>query len=318
MNRKTKLYLQKTGILLTVYLLLRFLLPMILPFFLAFLTVRLLSGVQKRVPVRLTLLASCYLILLILTTASGILCGCWLLYEPCRELLPACQNFWQGLSSCLSWIPSALSDQVLEKMPAFLSILFGIFLYLISVLLFARDWKQSLAFLRKLPFSRSVSRAGKRVAEATKSWLHAQLKIMLVISLECAVGYWLLQIPQFWLRAVLTGFLDALPVFGAGTVFLPWILISLLREGAGAALGPALLYLVAWLTRQLLEPRLLGSGLGLLPIGFLVSVILGLRLFGALGLLLGPFGALFVRELWAELEKSDPPESSWASSFRDE
>ena len=63
------------------------------------------------------------------------------------------------------------------------------------------------------------------------------------------------------------------------------------------------LYGVTWLTRELLEPRLLGEGLGLLPICFLMSVIAGLKLFGGLGLFTGPFGVLLIRELWHELEK---------------
>lgn len=41
-----------------------------------------------------------------------------------------------------------------------------------------------------------------------------------------------------------------------------------------------------------------------------MSVIIGLNLFGAVGLFTGPFGVLLIRELWAELEMSVPPENS--------
>ncbi len=34
-----------------------------------------------------------------------------------------------------------------------------------------------------------------------------------------------------------------------------------------------------------------------------MSVIAGLKLFGALGLFTGPFGILLIRELWTELEQ---------------
>ena len=70
------------------------------------------------------------------------------------------------------------------------------------------------------------------------------------------------------------------------------------------ALWLGLLYLTTWLTRELLEPKLLGDGLGLLPVCFLMSVIAGLKLFGPLGFFSGPFGVLLIRELWVELELS--------------
>ena len=110
--------------------------------------------------------------------------------------------------------------------------------------------------------------------------------------------------PAFPFWAILTGLIDALPVFGTGTIFFPWILIVALQKDYTLALWLGLLYLVTWLTRERLEPKLLGDGLGLLPICFLISVISGLKLFGALGLFSGPFGVLLIRELWKELEEN--------------
>ena len=79
----------------------------------------------------------------------------------------------------------------------------------------------------------------------------------------------------------------------------------------------AVLLAVTWLTREFLEPRLLGGGLGLLPIGFLMSVIIGLQLFGPFGLFSGPFGVLLVKELWAELKTTVPPGTSGEPSSLD-
>ena len=109
---------------------------------------------------------------------------------------------------------------------------------------------------------------------------------------------------------MLTGFLDALPVFGTGIVFLPWILVELLRQRFLVCLKLSILYAITWLTRELLEPGLLGNGLGLLPVCFLISVIAGLKLFGPVGLFTGPFGILLIRELWVELETPASPHTS--------
>ena len=47
MDHRIKLYIEKTGILLAVYLLLKYLLPLVFPFFLAWLTVSLLASASQ-------------------------------------------------------------------------------------------------------------------------------------------------------------------------------------------------------------------------------------------------------------------------------
>ncbi len=304
MKLQTQLYFQKTGILMAVYLALRFLLPVILPFFLAWITVGGLVLLQKKVRIRLLPLSILYILLFLLLSGTSVFCGCFLLYEPCRRLLPVCQSYWAQFSEYLAWLPGSLSGRLADLMPSALSCMFGIFLYLISILLFARDWEHFHRLLYRLPFAVPVSHAGTRILQCVKGWIRAQFRIMAVISLECAAGYYLLHIPGFPLWALLTGIIDALPVFGTGTVFLPWILILLLLQESAFALWLGLLYLITWLTRELLEPKLLGDGLGLLPVCFLMSVIAGLKLFGPLGFFSGPFGVLLIRELWTELELS--------------
>ncbi len=302
MNQQTKLYFQKTGILLAVYLTLRFLLPLVLPFVFSWMTVGALTFVQKKINVRLLFLGILYIILFLLLGGASILCGCYLLYEPCCRLVPVCQSYWAQFSEYLTWIPQSLSGYLAIAMPSAFSCLFGIFLYLLSILLFAKDWKHFHTLLHKLPFAAPVSHAFCRILWCVKSWIRAQCRIMLVVSIECAIGYYLLAIPAFPFWAVLTGIIDALPVFGTGTIFFPWMLIMALQKDYTFALWLGLLYLITWLTRELLEPKLLGDGLGLLPVCFLISVITGLKLFGPLGLFSGPFGILLIRELWKELE----------------
>lgn len=302
MKLQTKLYFQKTGILLAVYLALRFLLPIVLPFFLSWATVGVLRLCQKKIHIRLTALSAGYILLFLLLCGSFVCCCCLLLYEPCCRLVPVCQDYWARFSGYLSWLPGSLSGYLTDAMPSLCSCLFGLFLYLISVFLFARDWDRFHQMLYRLPFALPLSRAGQRILVCVKGWIRAQFRIMAVVSLECAAGYFLLRIPGALFFAFLTGVVDALPVFGTGTVFFPWAAIVILQGNYSFALWLGLLYLITWLTRELLEPRLLGDGLGLLPICFLMSVITGLKLFGALGLFTGPFGVLLIRELWQELE----------------
>lgn len=303
MNTHTRRNFQKTGILIAVYLILYFLLPVVLPFFLAWATVGLLTLLQKKIHMRLSWLAILYLLLFLILFGSMALFGCWILYEPCRNLLPVCQNYWEEFSGYLSWIPETVTAKLASSMPVVFSGFFKVFLYMISTLLFAKDWDRFCAMLMKLPFAYSIQNAGKRITQSLRNWVKAQGKIMLAVALECAVGYYFLEVPGFLFFAVLTAFVDALPVFGTTIIFIPWVLILLLQGEFTLALWLTPLWTITWLTREFMEPKLLGDGLGLLPVCFLISVIVGLELFGAIGIFSGPFGVLLTRELWRELDK---------------
>lgn len=100
------------------------------------------------------------------------------------------------------------------------------------------------------------------------------------------------------------GLLDALPFFGTGTAFVPWILILVVfRKDYRAALILALTYGSCVLLRELLEPRLVGNRLGVLPVLILAGVYGGVKLYGAAGILLGPLSILLIRELWRQVDE---------------
>ena len=63
-----------------------------------------------------------------------------------------------------------------------------------------------------------------------------------------------------------------------------------------------MLYLVTSLARQFLEPKLVGESLGIYPIFVLLTIYLGVYLYGGLGFLLGPVSALLI---WGIIKEWD-------------
>lgn len=99
---------------------------------------------------------------------------------------------------------------------------------------------------------------------------------MLITFGELALGLLLLRVDLALVLSALIALVDALPVLGTGTVLVPWALVSLLGGNWKLALGLAVLYGVIWLVRSLLEPRLIGSRVGLPPLAALLSLYVGL------------------------------------------
>ena len=130
-------------------------------------------------------------------------------------------------------------------------------------------------------------------------WLRAQLQLMGITFLVLTAGLLLLGADYPLLAAVLIAFIDALPVFGTGTVLIPWGLLCFARGEARRGVGFLVLYGAAALTRQALEPRLLGRQVGLSPLITLLALYTGFRLCGVAGMILFPIGAIFLRQVLA-------------------
>lgn len=108
---------------------------------------------------------------------------------------------------------------------------------------------------------------------------------------ELIIGLSLLGVPYVFGLSFLIALIDILPVLGVGTVLLPWALLSLLWGNTRMGFGLLVLYAVISVVRQLTEPRIIGTQVGLHPLIALFSLYVGARLFGAAGLFLLPMAA---------------------------
>lgn len=144
--------------------------------------------------------------------------------------------------------------------------------------------------LRRIPRDRlrALLKTLKRMRTALGSWLLAQCKLMGVTFCIAAAGLTLLRIPSSLLWALVVCLVDALPVLGTGTILIPWALVCFLQGDGVRAIGILGTYLVAALTRSMLEPKLVGQHLGLDPLVTLIALYIGYRLWGVGGMLLAP------------------------------
>lgn len=129
-------------------------------------------------------------------------------------------------------------------------------------------------------------------------WLLAEGKLALVAFVLMSAGFFLLRIRNALLWAALVTMVDILPILGVGTVLIPWSLVSYLQGDTALALGLLGVFAAVWLVRSVLEPRLIGSELGLDPLVTLVCIYGGFRLWGIGGMLLAPVAAVSAVQLW--------------------
>ena len=103
--------------------------------------------------------------------------------------------------------------------------------------------------------------------------------------------------PYALLLGIVIGFVDALPILGTGTIFLPWVLVLVFMHKLKQASMIMILYLICYYTRQFLEPKLMGDKFGMSPTVMLITIYAGLKLFGVMGVFTGPVALILIREI---------------------
>lgn len=137
----------------------------------------------------------------------------------------------------------------------------------------------------------------KKVKKTFGRWLKAQLKLMAVTWLVVTVGFLLLKVKYAPAWAALVALVDAVPVLGTGTVLIPWAIVRFLQGDTLQGAGLLITYGASWLTRSVLEPRLVGKSLGIDPLVSLAAFYAGFKFWGVPGMVLAPMSVALLKGL---------------------
>lgn len=121
--------------------------------------------------------------------------------------------------------------------------------------------------------------------------------IMFITFVEIYIGFCILRFDNAFGMAALIALVDILPVLGTGGVVIPWIIIEALSGDYRLAVGLLCLYLFVTVVRNTIEPKIVGTRVGLPPLIMLMCMFLGVKLFGALGIVILPFMAIVIKNL---------------------
>ena len=135
-------------------------------------------------------------------------------------------------------------------------------------------------------FYDNVIKVYAEVLRSIVGYFKAQFQIMGFIFVIVLVGLLLLDIKRAWLIALGISFLDLLPVFGTGTILMPWAIIKVFSGDFIAAFGMVAIYVIALVVHQMLQPKLVGDAIGLNVFATLVYMYIGYKFYGVLGMMI--------------------------------
>lgn len=210
------------------------------------------------------------------------------------------QNLTQSLGNAISTVSMNLVGSITKYATSVPGILINILITIISTFFIAADYYVITGFLsRQIPektraFLGSVkAQLGKTLGQYIRSYA----LILLITFAELSIGLSIIQVKNAFLIAAVIAVFDILPIIGSGLFLIPWSIISLVQGEYLMALGLILLYVIITVIRNIIEPKIIGTQVGLHPIVTLVSMIVGAGLFGGFGLIGLPVTIALIKSL---------------------
>ena len=314
-----------------VYILRKYLLPLLAPFIKAGLVVTATEGASEslsaklKIPKKIVRLIASLTLVLILSLSTGLLVwqsisAMWRFLSDIGEgggILELVERLFSSdrplfgnlvpkeiadligssLDSLISGATSALASGATKLISGLPTAFFFLIVTIISIIYLALDYEGIQSFIlgllpKKLSSRMSDIRHG--LISVMGKYIRSYGLILLVTYCIIFIGLSLLRVEHSPIIALLIAFLDILPVIGVGTVLVPWSVISLALGNKFLGIGLILLFVVNAVLRQFIEPKILGKSLNLHPLVSLGAIYLGYAIFGFMGLFILPLVAVAV------------------------
>ena len=132
---------------------------------------------------------------------------------------------------------------------------------------------------------------------AIVKYLKSYSLILFITFAEIGVGLWLMKIRWPFVVAGIIAVFDILPMVGTGGIIIPWGIIAIVMGDLPLGLGMFALYLFVTVVRNTIEPKIIGQQVGLHPVATLISMFLGTKLLGVVGLFGFPITLVILKQL---------------------
>ncbi len=127
-----------------------------------------------------------------------------------------------------------------------------------------------------------------QLSRAGVGFIKAQIFLSLLTFVMAYIGLWLLGVPYTALLSLLIVVVDILPILGTGSVLVPWAVVAILQGNEHLGIGLIAMFVIITVVRRTIEPKVMSSNMGISPLAALVSLYIGFKLLGFIGLFLGP------------------------------
>jgi sporulation integral membrane protein YtvI len=196
------------------------------------------------------------------------------------------------ITNILTWIPEQIAG-----IPNFAAVLV---FSLLGTFFISKDWHKLSSGIQKFIPTKIIHSSNsvvKGLQTALIGFIKAQFTLISITTIIVLIGLLILKVDYAITLAIIIGAVDFLPYLGTGLIFIPWIFYTFFTGNYFLTIGLAILYIIVIIQRQLMEPKVLSTNIGLDPLATLIALFAGYELFGFLGLIIGPVVLVIVNTL---------------------
>lgn len=200
----------------------------------------------------------------------------------------------QKLTDVIGSIVTFSASTIVKSGPG---LIISIIVTVVATCYIAKDYDKVTQLVKAVVSSRTtliISNVKSIFFDSIFKLLKGYILLMVITFTELSIGLFLLGVKNPVLIAGVIAVVDILPVLGTGAVVIPWAIISLVIGDIWRCVGLLVLYLVITFVRNFLEPKVIGDQIGLHPLLTLISMFVGLRLFGFIGLFMCPIALIII------------------------
>ncbi|OOB77895.1 MAG: sporulation integral membrane protein YtvI [Epulopiscium sp. Nuni2H_MBin003] len=219
---------------------------------------------------------------------------------PIPDSFMTIEGIIQGVLTNLSNLLSEFLSVAYSTIKFVPSSLFVIIIVLISTFFITKDYSLIAKFIKaQLPHNIiiKINSINKNLKSAVAGYIRTQLILMMFTFTICLIGLFVLNRDYVLLSSVSIAIFDAFPILGSGGILITWGVYHLIMGNIALGLGLLSVYGVIVVTRQLLEPRILSGQIGMYALVTVMSIYIGFKIFGSIGLILGPIIAIVIQTM---------------------
>ena len=336
-TQKRYLTILATALLLAavVYLLFKYVIPLLFPFLFSLLisaiVLPLVSFLHRKAHLNKKLTAAILVTVAYLILAGLLLLAGRVLYRSAssavdwfntrfvpdiNDLLLKIDNLvHDSNSSVMSWLYSMKDTLITSLQPKVVqlsttvvtglvsnvpSFVVKVIISIVATYFFALDYdniRRAVTSRMSEPLYQKASATFRSLRSTIGQYLRAYSLIFLITFAELTVGLLCAGVKHFVLIAFGIAVFDILPILGSSMIMLPWSIVTLLRGNYQQGIILFIVYLVIVIARQFIEPKIVGDRVGMHPLVTLISMYVGLKLFGGIGLFALPITCAVIMQL---------------------
>lgn len=127
-----------------------------------------------------------------------------------------------------------------------------------------------------------------RLSYVVFGFLKAQFLVSVIIFIVALIGLLFIAPEYAIVMSAIIWVIDFIPIIGSIVILAPWSIFHLVTGNVALGTQLAVLAAILLIIRRTVEPKVMGSHIGLSPLSTLIAMYLGLKLFGILGFVIGP------------------------------